>query len=155
MMKFYKEKSYFKIIYRFKLLKSKAHDKTGHVFTDEHECRIILQEVMKKLDEAEKELPLDTDVASLVENTFTAADCILAIFLNRLQIIGHGDYMSPKARPELSTWWGQVKTSEFLISSTSESNISLHMIRAKCSVIRRVDYRFHNCHKNIFAFILP
>ena len=110
---------------------------------------------MKKLDEAEKELALNTDVTSLVEDTFTVADCILAIVLNRLQFIGHGDYMSPKARLELGTWWRQVKTPGFLISSTSESNISLPMIKAKFSIIQSVDYRIHNCHKNIFVFILP
>ena len=155
MMKFYKVKSYLIILYWFKLLISNENDKRGHSFNDEQECKRILQEVMKKLDEAEKKWALNTDVSSLVEVTFTVADCILAIVLNRLQFIGHGDYMSPKARPELSTWWRRVKTPEFLISNTNESIISLYMIKAKSSVIRSVDYRIHNCHKNIFVFILP
>ena len=94
---------------------------------------------MKKLDEAEKELAFNTDVSSLVEDTFTVADCILAIVLNRLHLIVHGDYMSPKARPELGTWWRQEKTPRFLINSTSESNISLPMVKATFSVIQSVD----------------
>ena len=53
-------------------------------FTGEHEHRRLLQAVMEIIDEAEKESASHTDVLSLVKHTVTMADCILAIFLNRL-----------------------------------------------------------------------
>ena len=90
---------------------------------------------MKTLYEAEKELASHKDVLSLVEDTFTVADCILAIVLNRLQFLGHGDYMSPKARPELSAWWRRVKTRESLNCSTNAPNIHLYMFKENIGLI--------------------
>ena len=135
MMKMCKEESYLIILYLFKLLISKEHDKRAHQFIDEHEYRGILQEVMKILDEAENELASHTDVLSLVEDTFTVADRILAIFLNRLQFLGHGDYISPKAQPELSAWWRREKARESSISNANEPIIPLYMLKAKIGVI--------------------
>ena len=142
------------VLYLFESLICKEHDKRAHLFTDEHKYRRILQEVMKKLDEAEKELALYTDVLSLVEDTFIVADGILAIVLNRLQFWGQCDYMSPEALPEPSAWWRQVKIRESLIGCTNKPNISLYMLRAKIGVLQDVDYRIHTCHKNIYVSIL-
>ena len=90
---------------------------------------------MQKFDEAEKELASHTHVLSLLEDTFTMEDCIIAIVLNCLQFLGHGNYMSPKARRELSAWWRRVKTRVSLICITNAPNIHLYMLKANIGLI--------------------
>ena len=97
---------------------------------------------MQKFDEAEKELASHTHVLSLLEDTFTMEDCIIAIVLNCLQFLGHGDYMSPKARRELSAWWRRVKIRESLIGSANEPNIPKYMLRAKLVLSRMLITEF-------------
>ena len=72
---------------------------------------------MEIIDETEKESASHTDVLSLVKDTVTVVDWILAIFLNRFQVLVHSDYTSSKARPELSAWWIRVKSRDELVLS--------------------------------------
>lgn len=118
------------------LAKAEEHDKRIHLFTDEDEHKKILQGVKDLLDEVESELSLHKDVAWLIDDSFSAADCLLAILLNRLDFVGHEDYMSVDVRPSLAAWWTRVKERKSFIDVTqNHPSIPLHFIKSKLGLV--------------------
>ena len=117
------------------LAKADEHDKRHHLFSTETEHRRMLTEMNELLDEVEKELDSHKEMKWLVGDSFTAADCILAIILKRLYWLGHEDYMDAEHRPALAAWWDRAKNRECFIKSTWEPNIFLHMLKTKIGLI--------------------
>jgi len=118
------------------LAKADVHDKRLHLFSSEDEHKKILQGMKDLLDEIEKELSSHKDVAWLFDDNFSAADCLLAIFLNRLDFVGHEDYMSPDVRPFLAAWWSRVQDRKSFVAVTkSHPSIPLYFIKSKLGLV--------------------
>ena len=66
----------------------------------------------------------------VIRDNFTASDCLLAMVLNRLDWLGHGDFMAKENRPLLSIWWENVNEKESFRKSTWLPNMSIQMIKS-------------------------
>jgi len=118
------------------LAKAEEHDAKMYLFTSEDEHKKILQGIKDLLDEIEKELSSHKDVSWLIDDNFSAADCLLAIILNRLDFVGHEDYMSPKVRPFLAAWWSRTKDRKsFLAVTKSHPSIPLYFMKSKLGLV--------------------
>ena len=115
------------------LAKADAHDKQLHLFTSEVEHKRILKEIDEMLNQIENELKSHKDKNWLISDEFTAADCILAVLLNRLHWIGHENYVINEKRPLLKKYWGKLQASDTFIKSTYVPNLALYMIKDKIS----------------------
>jgi len=118
------------------LAKAEEHDKRIYLFTKEDEHKRIHQEVKDVLDEVEKELALHEDVEWLIRDSFLAADCLLAILINRLDFLGYVDYMTADTRPMLAAWWNRVKDRKSLsMLMEIQPNIPLYMLKSKPGIV--------------------
>ena len=111
------------------LAKADAHDKQHHIFTSETEYKRILREMSQILDEVEDELALHMDKSWLIDDLFTAADCILAVSLNRLHWLGHEDYVVNDKRPLLKQYWTRLQSRDSFVKSTYVPNLGLYMVK--------------------------
>ena len=115
------------------LEKADAHDKQHYLFTSEVEYKRMLKEMDEILNQIETELKSHKDKSWLTSNDFSAADCILAVCLNRLHWIGHENYVINDKRPLLKKYWDNLQTRDTFIKSTYVPNLALYMIKDKIS----------------------
>jgi len=88
-----------------------------------------LKEMNDTLDEIESELGSHKEKPWLVGDVFTAADCILAVSLNRLHWIGHENYVINDKRPLLTQYWHEVQARDTFVDSTYVPNLALYMLK--------------------------
>ena len=113
------------------LTKAAGHDKQHHLFTSEVEYKRMLKEMNEILDEIEAELAAHKEKSWLLGDCFTAADCILAICLNRLFWIGHESYVINDKRPLLKGYWDAIQSRHSFARATYVPNLALYMLKDK------------------------
>ena len=111
------------------LAKADTHDKQHYMFTSEKEYKRMLREMDETLNEIEAELKSHKDKSWLISDSFTAADCILAVCLNRLHWIGHENYVINEKRPLLKQYWDNLQTRDTFVNSTFVPNLAIYMIK--------------------------
>ena len=113
------------------LAKAEDHDQKLYLFTSEVEYKRMLKEVNDLLDEVEAEFEAHKSF-TLNGKMFTAADCILAVTLNRLHWIGHEDYVINKKRPQITKYWrNALPHREAFVKSTYCPNLMVYMLKDK------------------------
>ena len=111
------------------LTKAAKHDQEYHLFSSEVEYKRMLKELTDMLDEIEVELISQSDKKWLFGDMFTAADCILAVSLNRLHWIGHEDYVINEKRPQITRYWNDLQSRESFVESTTFPSLTLYMLK--------------------------
>ena len=108
------------------LAKAAHHDKELPLFRSEENYKRMLKELDEMMDAVEVELGKHT---WLVGNDFTAADCILAITMDRLHFIGHDNYLFNDSRPLVKNYWDALQSRDSFVKSTYMPNMPLYMIK--------------------------
>ena len=111
------------------LTKAATHDQQYHLFSSEAEYKRMLNELTDTLNEIEEELNSHSDEKWLIGDMFTAADCILAVSLNRLHWIGHEDYVINENRPQITRYWKELQSRESFVESTTIPSLALYMLK--------------------------
>ena len=111
------------------LTKAATHDQQYHLFSSEVEYKRMLNELTDTLNEIEVELSSHTDKTWLIGDMFTAADCILAVSLNRLHWIGHEDYVINEKRPQITRYWKELQSRESFVESTTIPSLAVYMLK--------------------------
>jgi len=113
------------------LAKAETHDKNYHLITSEVQYKRILKELEETLDEVEGELESHKERRWLTGDNFTAADCILAVTLNRIFWIGYENYVVSEKRPLLKQYWDNIQSRDSFVKSTYYPNLALYMFKDK------------------------
>ena len=144
-----------------KVLVAKAMECEGNnvKYSNEVEHRKVLIQFHKVLDEVEDQLashflfgPDENPPPFLIEASFTAAECLLAIIVHRLEWLGHYNYMGEEERPLLALWWDNVKRKESFQKSTTGPNTSIQMM-VKSILKLKLNYIYSLRSKTILPVI--